>query len=471
MGKSTPSTMYKTLGDLPLHDFQVSPNTIGSVIAKQFEQRPDLPGVIIADDAKMLGVISRRRFHEQMSMPYSQEIFLSRPIRLLANLELSRGKGHPLELPDTEPIDAAVRSALDRPKDEVYEPVIVVFRDSSLPEFQVHFLLDLHTLLLAQTQMLAAINQEMHQQRTKLEQQQQRIAQETQKVGEYTRLLENHQAIIQERNMLLETQQIEILDQAREIAEFNKRFMKIARLLSQEGKKAFQATFAGVNAICHNTNQIVSIGKMLTDEMNTLHETSELIARVSQQVRHLSVQAAIVANHSGTEMAGFSHITAEIGKLVNQTLEAGKRMERLASRFKTRIQDLTDSAHGGTTVAQSLAKKIEQAQYALAELEALVRQEDGLSPAEIVSGASAAQNRAIATQNGSANGNGHEGISPSSASTPEEVAKAAQSLIQKIAMAEATVSDLEDFIRKRDSESLVRKIKRTLDHNRRNLTS
>lgn len=443
MGNLNRADFYATLGDLPLHDFQVSLSTPSLVIAKQFEQRADLPGVIIMSENKFAGLISRRRFHEQMSLPKSQETFLQQPIQVFLEAEIRRRRNRPMVLLDMEPIDLSVRTALSRPADEVYEPIVVMFQDKSLPEVRAHFLLDMHTLLQAQSQMLMAINQEISQHRAALEEKQRQVQEEQRKVQEYTRLLENHQAVIQERNLLLETQQVELLEQAREISQFNRRFVKIGRLLSTEGQKAFQATFAGVNAISQNTNQVVSIGRLLSEELNTIHETSQLIAKVSQQVRHLSVQAAIVANHVGVEMAGFSHITAEIGKLVNQTIEAGRQMDRLASRFRSRIQELTDSAQSGTAVAQSLFQKIEQAQIALAELERLVQDPVNGSP--------------------EMNGNGR-GDRPLNTVSMQE---AAQSLIQKISTAEATIADLDQFMHRRDSEPLIQKIKRTLEQNRK----
>ncbi len=448
MGNFDRDTLYEVLGDLPLYDFQVNLNTPSFLVTKQFEYRPDLPGVIVMSETKMVGMISRRRFHEQMSVPGNQEAFLQQPIQSLLELELKRRRSRPLILLETEKIDLSVRTALNRPAEEVYEPVVVIFQDRSVPDVKAYFLLDMHTLLQAQSQILTVINQEMMRHRAALEAKQRQVQEEQLKVEEYTQLLEAHQSVIQERNLLLETQQIEMLEQAREIAQFNKRFVKMGRILSSEGQKAFQATFVGVNAICHNTNQIVDIGNLLTDELNVIQDTSQVVARVSQQVRHLSVQAAIVANHVGVGMTGFSHITAEIGKLVNQTIEAGRQMDRLANRFRRRIQELTDSAQSGTTVAQSVLQKIEQAQDALAELQTLVqhpvRESIDLEALSVLQ-----------------QGNG-QGRSPN-------IQQAAQQLIQRISTAEATVADLDELLHQRDSEPLIRKIKRTLEQNRQQL--
>ncbi|NEO85745.1 MAG: hypothetical protein F6J87_16060 [Spirulina sp. SIO3F2] len=67
-------TAESTLRELPLHYFQVSPQSLGKKVAQQFEQEPWLPGVIIADEQWFWGMISRRRFNEWMSSPYEGEI-------------------------------------------------------------------------------------------------------------------------------------------------------------------------------------------------------------------------------------------------------------------------------------------------------------------------------------------------------------------------------------------------------------
>lgn len=433
MSDLTQITPESTLGDLPLCDFQVSPQTLGLAIAYQFSQHSDLPGAIIADRSQLLGMVSRRNFQEFAGKPNNREQFLQRPIQHF--LQENKARVRFLQFSSTERIDVAARLALSRSTAEIYDPLVVVFTDEDLPHFRAFFLLDCQALLIAQSKILSIVNLEIHHQRTRTRNYIRKLEREQRKVQEYAKLLENQKKVIQERNLLLETQQVELLEQAREISKFNKRFIKIGKLLSSEGKKAFQATFSGVDAICQNTNQIVNIGRLLSNELKTIRNTSKLIEEVSRQVQHLAVQAAIVANRDGMEMGGFSQITAEIGKLVGQTFEAAGKTHRVASRFRVRLEELTDSARKGTATARSLVEKIEQAENALVELEELVQLEKAM---------------VIQTLD-------------DDRTTLIEKPESPQVLVQKIMQAENTLSELKEAVKYKDSGSLVEKIRRTLD--------
>ncbi len=49
--------------------------------------------------------------------------------------------------------------------------------------------------------------------------------------------------------------------------------------------------------ICRHTNQIVDIGRLLSEELERIQDSYQLIKRGSQEVQHLAVKAAIVANN------------------------------------------------------------------------------------------------------------------------------------------------------------------------------
>ncbi len=355
-------TPESTLNDIPSHRFQVNATTLGREVAQTFEQQRNLPGVIILDNSQMIGVISRRRFLERMSQPFSLEIYLKRPVHVLLDVI----KAQPTQMPNNCKIVQAAQMALSRFESEVYEPIVLLSEEGELR------LIDFHELLLAQSHILSIVNNIINQQKAEADRYLKRIKQEQERVKEYTKLMEAKQVENQERNRVLEAQKLELVKQSQEIAQLNDKFVRVGQLLSTEGKKAFQATFEGVTAICNATDQIVEIGKSLTRELESVNNTSKLIADVSQQVRHLSVQAAVVANQSGAQFQGFGQITTEIGKLVSQTFDAGSQMNQVATRFKLRIQDLTYSAQAETVAARSLVQKIERAEAALKELENLV---------------------------------------------------------------------------------------------------
>jgi hypothetical protein len=359
-------TPDSTIGNLPMHRAYINSTILGKEVADTFDQQPSLPGVIIIEDTKMLRVISRRKFLERMSQPYSLELYLKRPIKVFMEVI----EHQPTQLPETCKIDEAAKVALTRSEDTLYEPIVVVTQGSKLR------LLDIPVLLLAQSQMLVLANTIMQEQKKDVELYLNRLQLEKDKVKEYSQLLEGKQLESQLRNQLLETQKAELVHQSQEIAELNQRFIRIGQLLSLETKKAFQATFDGVDAICHNSDNVIEIGKSLVQELETVQVATKLIEKVGKQARHLSVQAAVVANQAGAQFDGFSRITSEIGKMVTQTLEAGQRMEETVNHFQALISDFSGHAKRGSTVAQSLIEKTYEAEVALLELEKIVSYQD-----------------------------------------------------------------------------------------------
>jgi signal transduction histidine kinase/DNA-binding response OmpR family regulator/HPt (histidine-containing phosphotransfer) domain-containing protein len=141
-------TPQSALADLPCHDLQVEPNTLGRTLAELFEDRPDLPGVVVRSGAAVLGMISRASFFRQMSRPFSLEIYHRRPLQFLLNALPDQ----PLRLAGGCPIPQAARRALDRPPATVYEPLLIEFPGGTCR------VLDIHVLLLAQAQLLENAN-------------------------------------------------------------------------------------------------------------------------------------------------------------------------------------------------------------------------------------------------------------------------------------------------------------------------
>ena len=141
--------LESTLEDLPLWQCCIEVEEPGRVVAQIFKQHSLLPGVILTDRSKLAGMISRRRFLEQLSRPYGLEVFIRREIRVLnrlANQKVSdRSSSEELVLPGNTPIVKAAALSLERPPEKLYEPLVV--QCSS----QKYCLLDVHQLLLAQS--------------------------------------------------------------------------------------------------------------------------------------------------------------------------------------------------------------------------------------------------------------------------------------------------------------------------------
>ena len=190
LNKVTGLTPDSTLAEIEYYDFQVNLETPGDVVLEIFRTHNQIPGVIVSNGEEIVAVISQKKFLEHMSKLYSLELYLKRPIQALLNILRTEF----LQLPIACTIVQAVQIALSRPSKLVYEPILVQ------SQRQVG-LLDIQTLLLAQSQILTEVNllREQQQQQTQkyleqLERQQAQLQRSQEKLREseqrYRRLVE-----------------------------------------------------------------------------------------------------------------------------------------------------------------------------------------------------------------------------------------------------------------------------------------
>jgi len=139
-----------TLGDLPRTNFRIEADTLGSCVEQLFLDRSDLPGVLIYDTGRAIGVLSRRRFMEILSRPFSRDLYAKRPVRTM--LQNTSPTMFVLKL--GERISSAVEKALLRDPNEAYEPVAVSGDGYDLSLLSVDLLL--HT----QSRILELANEE-----------------------------------------------------------------------------------------------------------------------------------------------------------------------------------------------------------------------------------------------------------------------------------------------------------------------
>ena len=157
MSNPTQLALNSRIGNLPSHNFQVNSATLVHRVAEKFKLQPELPGVIITQSTQMLGMISQIRLLEYMKLPEKKKVYNKRPIRELLDFISTP----PLILSENFQINAAVITALNRPKQYVYEPLIIVLSNASLR------LIDLHDLLLAQSEILLNQDKKLQEQMEK----------------------------------------------------------------------------------------------------------------------------------------------------------------------------------------------------------------------------------------------------------------------------------------------------------------
>ncbi|MEB3293222.1 MAG: PAS domain S-box protein, partial [Synechococcales bacterium] len=140
-----------TLGNLYLHDATVHCYATVGEIADRLETIPSLPGVVITEGDRLIGLISRKQFYEQISRPFHIELFTRKPIdRFYDYVKLEF-----LVLPITVPVDEAAQKALMRSSNLLYEPIVV---DCGRGVFK---LLEMPELLTAHVQIHALVEQEL----------------------------------------------------------------------------------------------------------------------------------------------------------------------------------------------------------------------------------------------------------------------------------------------------------------------
>jgi signal transduction histidine kinase/DNA-binding response OmpR family regulator len=132
---------------------RVSPETATAQVAELFDRNPALVGVIVHGERELLGVVSRTRLLERLSQPFALELYLKRAIRQMHDVIDSE----PDVMAAVADIQEAAHAALSRPTARAYEPIVIQTDEGDLR------LLDVHTLLLAQSQLLELANHTIRQ--------------------------------------------------------------------------------------------------------------------------------------------------------------------------------------------------------------------------------------------------------------------------------------------------------------------
>ncbi|MBE9042218.1 SpoIIE family protein phosphatase [Oscillatoriales cyanobacterium LEGE 11467] len=133
--------MDSTLDRLHLFECSLDLSAPGKMLREAFDRSSVLPGVILTAGGEFKGMISRRRFLELMSRPYSIELFTRRPIEQLYSFIQSKI----LICPGQMPIVEAAMRCLERSPECLYEPLVVELAQGE------YRLVDLQQLLVAQS--------------------------------------------------------------------------------------------------------------------------------------------------------------------------------------------------------------------------------------------------------------------------------------------------------------------------------
>ncbi|MGG6294796.1 sensor histidine kinase [Leptolyngbya sp. AN02str] len=134
-------TIESCLTDLMLYDRTVQLTCHGQEVNRIFESDAHLPGVILMDGDRFVGMVARQRFLEQLSRPYGIALFANRGINFLYEFI-----SDPLLVLSGETLICdAIQHALARSPELIYEPIVVCVDAGN------YQLLDVYQLLIAQS--------------------------------------------------------------------------------------------------------------------------------------------------------------------------------------------------------------------------------------------------------------------------------------------------------------------------------
>ena len=137
------------VGSLPMTEDSIAPDTLGRNVAKLFESSPKLSGLLILDEGRLCGMVSREQFNQRLARKFGIEISYSRPILGLFDGIFDMRHTPLLVVGEEATVKEVAELCLHRNEELIYEPVIVHRPGRG------HALVDFHDLLISQTRLLA----------------------------------------------------------------------------------------------------------------------------------------------------------------------------------------------------------------------------------------------------------------------------------------------------------------------------
>jgi len=143
--------IHWTVDHLAHWDLSVSSFQLIREVLKVLDENSHVPGVLVLEQRKLVGLIPRERIYEKLGRPFGVELFLKEPVRQFYELlGIST-----LVLPWETTIDDAVNMALMRPQDVLYEPIVIDYPDG-------YRFISMFNLLMAQQTILREVYSNIH---------------------------------------------------------------------------------------------------------------------------------------------------------------------------------------------------------------------------------------------------------------------------------------------------------------------
>ncbi|MEB3192561.1 MAG: hypothetical protein VKL42_19625 [Snowella sp.] len=362
------------LDSLPLDNYLVPLETLTEEVKEHLLANPRLSGVMITQAHQVIGAITRRTLFEKLSKEFSHGIYATKPISVLLNS--LRGKEEILKVSATTLITDAVKLSFSRPIKSAYDPIMVIKNG------QEQGMLDFSKLILAQSEMFSALNEQLMQQDQDLRNYAEQVEEQRQNVQQYAVRLELQQQELQQHNTLLERQKTqlqhqteELFQKSEEISNLNKRFEEVGILVSREGKKTFQELGDSVQSVLEFTQKINGVSSDFQEKLTMIEQGNDLINKVSKRVENISYQASVLGGSLPLDhqnKLAFNMMIEEIKKLSVQILEVNTAINKISKEIRPQIRMLVKIAQENQEVVTTLAQNSQNTEVALASLSQLL---------------------------------------------------------------------------------------------------
>jgi hypothetical protein len=351
-----------SIGTLSLYDAQVTPQTLAREVVLWFQEQQDLPGVLVMEGEKIVGVFSRQQFFEQGCL-VAGPLGWEQPIE---NLMLQNPEPALVVSDGTEILRVAAQIRL-RSTRGAFDPIGVTFRDGSVR------LVDAREVLMAQSAILVSEEHNLLEQDQTLQRCQQELARQQIALEDAQQMVTVRNLTLQNQQRHLERQQYEIFTRTEECQKLRHRLMALQTLLASQARELFQTCLESVSAIAGETDHLMSSDINLAKELEVVSTLSDLVKQVGQKALHLQLHSSIAASKSNhpENLTAFTPVTEDMRRLILMTGDAEQRVGGSIRHIKSSIADLARIAQTIARSTQGLIQQISAIDDLLVDLENL----------------------------------------------------------------------------------------------------
>lgn len=125
------------IGELPYSTNHLESDVRADAASGEFRENPDIPGLLVLEEDRVVGVLSRTAFEQELSRPFAKEALGQRPVSLLVDAI----GADPLVVEEHLTLAEVAECVVERAPSSVFDPFVVATEDGS------HRLVDVRVLV------------------------------------------------------------------------------------------------------------------------------------------------------------------------------------------------------------------------------------------------------------------------------------------------------------------------------------